>query len=517
MPERSASSDWLERSGTVLGPEVEAKGHPFREPNPHPDSNVKETNPMLTFRKRGLIAAAVAGCLALTAMPLQAHAITTDVDYQIDSPYASVDWSWNQYKSGFHYHTTESDGGNSLREMIDTAYSLDMNVYAATDHNFLMQDWVGTYKEGALDSGEAAKADYYYSQEEVDAMLAGAGRDGEAGLLGIPNTDEQSIKDHLNTFWTPWNNADGDTLESKIDYVNELAGDEFDPISHINHPGRYYGGSTTKVGPNGEDLGALAANDPARVARYVGLFEQYPDSLVGMEIVNKVGDGDSYSDRILWDNVLAETMPERNVFGFSNDDAHSTDAVGYDYNMFLMPELSEKAIYDTMKSGAWYSTALVAKRELGKDFKGDRTKPGPSISNIEVDQLADTITITGADYTRVEWVADGQVIATGSTIDLDDYSANLDNYVRAQLIGENGISFTNAFGVTMNTKANNGSFLSDAEAAAEALASIDRTTAQIEVVRNFGAPNGQKYFTVTVTTAEGTSVIKVDAVTGAIL
>ena len=115
-----------------------------------------------------------------------------------------------------------------------------------------------------------------------------------------------------------------------------------------------------------------------------------------------------------------------------------------------MPELSEKAVYDTMKSGAWYSTALVAKRELGSDFKGDRTRPAPTISRITVDQKADSITITGANYDTIEWIADGKVVATGATIDLDQVGKDVDNYVRAQLKGDNGISFTNAFGVDLN-------------------------------------------------------------------
>ncbi|WOP19777.1 hypothetical protein [Raineyella sp. LH-20] len=471
---------------------------------------------MTPFRKGVIAATAITGSLMLAAMPGVAHATTDSIDYAIDSPYADVDWGWTQYKAGFHNHTTESDGGNSLREMIDQAYALGFNVYAATDHNFHMEDWVGDYKEGPLGSGEQPKANYYYTQAEVDAMLAGEGRDGKPGLLGVPNTDEQSIADHLNTFWTPWNNSGSATLESKIEHVDGMTGQP-SPLMHINHPGRYYGGSTTKLGPNGEDLGGLAATDPAKVARYVGLFEQYPDSLVGMEIVNKVSDGDSYSDRILWDSVLAETMPERNVYGFSNDDAHSTGALGYDYNQLLMPELSEQAVHDAMTSGAWYSSALVAKRELGSGFKGDRTEPAPTISSIAVDQTADSITIQGAGYHRIEWIADGKVIATGNTLDLDDVSASVDNYVRAQLIGDNGISFTNAFGVTMNTTGNDGEFLSDSEAAQAAVASVGRTTAAVEVVRAFGASQGAKRFDVAVTTPEGTTMVKVDAVTGAIL
>ena len=463
---------------------------------------------MARFRKGGLVAAAITGSLVLSCMPGIAQASTDTIDYSIDSPYASVDWGWTQYKAGFHNHTTESDGGNTASQMLEQAYTLGFNVYAMTDHNFTNTTWDRT------DTAKAqANPDYYLTTERMVEMNTGADRDGAPGMIGTGDSNEQSVKDHLNTFWTPGylNPADA-TLESKIATVDAMTGADgaFDPIQHINHPGRYYGGSNTTTGE-------VAANDAAKVARYVGLFEQYPDSLVGMEIVNKVSDGDSYSDRILWDNVLAETMPERNVQGYANDDAHSTGALGYAYNQLLMPELSEQAVYDTMKTGAFYSSALVAKRELGDNFKGDRTKPAPTITDIVVDQQADSITIEGANYTSIEWIADGKVIGTGSTLDLDDVSAGVDNYVRAQLKGDNGVSFTNAFGVEMNVKSNNGAFLSDDEAARAALVSLDRTTGQVEVTRKFGNKQGAKYFEVAVTTAEGTTVVKVDAAFGAIL
>ena len=73
------------------------------------------------------------------------------------------------------------------------------------------------------------------------------------------NADEQSVSDHLNTFFTPFNNAAGATLESNIAKTQELGG-----ICHINHPGRYYGGKNTS-GTAGEE----AANNPANIKKYV--------------------------------------------------------------------------------------------------------------------------------------------------------------------------------------------------------------------------------------------------------
>ncbi|MHA6510286.1 CehA/McbA family metallohydrolase domain-containing protein [Tessaracoccus sp. Y1736] len=465
----------------------------------------------MSRRHFSLVAAAVAGTLALTAVPMEASATTTDLDYRVTSPYAGVDWSWYQYKAGFHNHTTESDGANTATEMLEQAYALGFNVYSMTDHNVVNTTWDRTDTANAQ-----SNPDYYLTTERMVEMNTGADRDGLPGMIGTGHSDEQSVKDHLNTFWTDWNNGSDATLESKLAYVDGLTAAEgaLEPIMHINHPGRYYGGSNTATG-------GAAATDPLKVARYVGLFAAYPDTLVGMEIVNKVSDKDSYSDRILWDAVLQETMPELNVPGFANDDAHSTGALGYDYNRLLMPALTEADVHATMRSGAFYSTALVAKRELGADFKGDRTLPAPTITNIAVDDVDDTITIEGTHYDTIEWIADGQVVATGNTVDLDDIAAGADNYIRAQLRGDNGISFTNAFGLELNTTSNNGSFLSDSEAAAAALASVDRTTAEVTVIRRFGVKQGPKYFEVEIITLEDTeavsTTIKVDAASGAIL
>lgn len=172
----------------------------------------------MKFRMRGLAAAAVAGALALATMPGVAEATTTDIDYKITSPYASVDWDWAQYKAGFHNHTTESDGGNTARQMLEQAYALGFNVYAMTDHNFTNTTWDRT------DTAKAqANPEYYLTTERMVEMNTGADRNGLPGMIGTGDSNEQSIKDHLNTFWTPgYLNPAGSTLESKIATVDAM-------------------------------------------------------------------------------------------------------------------------------------------------------------------------------------------------------------------------------------------------------------------------------------------------------
>lgn len=146
-----------------------------------------------------------------------------------------------------------------------------------------------------------------------------------------------------------------------------------------------------------------------------------------------------------------ETMPEgRFVWGFSNDDTHSNSATGHSYNMMLLPSNTPENVRESMENGTFYASAKVAKREgyTITDIDTINDYQPPVITNIEVDQDEDTITIEGELYHTVEWIADGEVIATGNTIDLNDYEDKIHSYVRAQLKGDEGISFTQPFGIS---------------------------------------------------------------------
>jgi hypothetical protein len=347
-------------------------------------------------------------------------------EISIINPYFSVDWAtYGQYKANFHSHSVESDGGNQPEEMFEDHYAKDFDIMALTDHNFTNTTWDRTDRPTNI---------IYLTSARMAEINAGTDRGGR-GMIGIPFTNEQSVSDHLNTFWADFNNVSGDTLERKIAKAETLGG-----ISHINHPGRYTGGSNTAN--DGAD-GELASSLSATIAKYTYLFGTY-GTCVGMEIINKK-DGDSYSDRILWDNILKQTMPDRPVWGFSNDDSHSTGATGFSYNILLLPENTTENVRYGMENGTFYAVAKVSKRELGSGFVANG--PTPVITNVAVDETADSITIAGDYYDTIEWIANGRIIATGSTIYLASYSDQISSYVRAQLKGAGGISFTQPFGV----------------------------------------------------------------------
>lgn len=391
---------------------------------------------MLRKTTAALMAAAVLAGTFVTGVSAEERSGV--LDFTIDSPYASVDWgTYGQYKADFHAHSNESDGSPQPYETIEEHYKKGYDILALTDHNVCNTTW-------NRKDDPTGKDREYLTDQRLSEITYGTDRDNR-GMVAIMNSDEQSVSDHLNTFFTPFNNEQGATLESNIAKTQELGG-----ICHINHPGRYTGGKKTS-GTAGEE----ASNNPETIKKYTDLFMKY-DAVVGMEIINKL-DGDSYSDRILWDNILKETMPEgRFVWGFSNDDTHSTAATGHSYNMMLLPSNNPENVRKSMENGTFYASAKVAKREgyTITDLSVINDYQPPIITNIQVDNDEDTITIDGEYYNQVEWIADGKVIAIGNTIDLNDHEGEINSYVRAQLKGDEGISFTQPFGVTTANSGN---------------------------------------------------------------
>lgn len=366
-----------------------------------------------------------------------------EVDYTINNPYEEVNWNtYGQYKGDFHVHSKNSDGGNWTYEMVEDHYAKGYDILAMTDHNYVTRGWENAGK-GSMTAQRKAEIE------------AGVGRDGR-GMLDFSYGNEQSMKDHINTFGIDWNNpAEGSSMDLVLNTNEQLGG-----VAHINHMGRYTGSSKIDYADY------RFSNDPAVVSKYVNLLRANP-STVGVEIINKL-DNESRLDRPLYDNILMELMPEgRNVWGFSNDDTHAVKSTGYAFNMLLMPELNAANTKKAMKDGAFYAVSRISREDgINATFADGTPLPGsgndktlylldqttPSISNIVVDQEENSISITGANYNTIEWIADGKVIATGNEIDLNDYEDVINSYVRAQLKSETGIAFTQPFGIKEETE-----------------------------------------------------------------
>lgn len=343
-------------------------------------------------------------------------------NYEIKNPYESVDWdSYGQYKASLHSHSTESDGANTPKEVIEDHYKKGYDILAITDHDFTNTVWNRTDRI----------LDHYLTDERLFEINTGVGRNGR-GMIRIPFTNEQSVPEHLNTYWADFNNEVGATIESNIAKCEELGG-----ISYINHPGD--ASSLNMYFENG--IPTVAGSEI--IEEYLNFYAKYP-SCVGMEIFNKrYGNRENF--RLFWDSVLTKTMPKRVVWGFSGDDTHFVDETGFNFNIMLMPQNTEENVRYCMENGTLYAVSLFAARVTDIDFSAEASYP--VIQNILVNQDKGSITIKALNYDAIEWVADGKIIATGNRININDYKEHVNGYIRAQIKNTVGLSYTQPFAI----------------------------------------------------------------------
>jgi hypothetical protein len=413
----------------------------------------------LTLYKSALtlvLAFCVVGTSAFAASPDDQFATHS----RIISPYANVDWAtFGQYKAAFHTHSTNSDGNNTRADMIEDHYAKGYDILNMADHNFVTATWDEPgYGRGA--SQNSPGTGVLSSGRKTD-IEAGIGRNGRK-MIGIPFGNEQSASNHIVTMWVDFNNAARKTMTAEQKMAETLGIAEFvGGIAFLAHPGRYTGGQSINL-----MTGAIASNDPMQIKKYEDLFMAFPNSLVGMEIMNR-HDNETRSDRILWDNILMQTMPKgKNVWGFSNDDSHGLDESGYNYNIMLLPELTLDTTRYALETGAFYAVARVDRRLGVNHFEnnGNIMRSGgsaetaylytemmaPSISSIIVKD--NTITIEGTNYDYIGWIADGVEIVRGNTINLNDDSGRIGCYVRAHIVGKGGVAYTQPFGITADVQ-----------------------------------------------------------------
>jgi len=298
------------------------------------------------------------------------------------------------FKAALHTHTNSSDGSNPLWSVVEEHYRSGYDILSIHDHNYLTRDWV--------------TARFGITRERFIEIAAGFNRNGR-GMLQIPNTNEISwYPDDLNTFF-----VDNETRPGSISAALQQAQDQ-GGLVHWNHPGR--------------------ENRPP--AEYASFFMTY-GSLVGMEIVNQ---GDRYgNDRRLWDNVNSVTIPQGRVaWGFSNDDSHGFGQVGFQFNMFQMPENTLDQFRGAMLSGSFYAVSRKAVHEGVENW--NLSAPVPVINSVI--RNATSITIYAEHFSRIEWVTGGtNVVAEGPTINLPE-TVGLAQFIRANVIGPGGIAFT---------------------------------------------------------------------------
>lgn len=348
-------------------------------------------------------------------------------------PYAEVNWqTFEQHKANLHTHTTQSDGQLTPSQAIDEYRSRGYTILSLTDHNLCTWSWTDLAemerKGRALQSDNAAAKEPDVPSEERRFPRVYAYEDRvpeEVGMVAIAG-NEYSIHQHANSYFVQHENRSR-KIEQTINEVGDLGG-----IMVINHPGRYW--DLTDTGSIPEDV----------IARYVGLYRNNPH-VIGMEVINQ---GKRYKDDVrLWDEVLTALMPERPVWGFSNDDMHVLKKLGRDWDVFLLTSLDGTQVRSAMETGQFYFCTTGTHPEETRSVQET-----PIITAISHDVIAGILKINASsgdvllpdeDY---KWISQGNVVHTGSTIHYRTIEG-IDKYLRAELTGKGGTTYTNPYGI----------------------------------------------------------------------
>ncbi len=393
--------------------------------------------------------------LLVSILSVAASAVNA-VEYTITNPYESVTDLLgnmdNHYKTNLHTQSTYSDADVTLVDMVTEHYEQDFDILAISDHGVIGKEWdtvptiVPLYQYQLL----LGNKQVVFSTEDYQSILAGTykteegRRANERGMECVTGAIEGNMlvveKNHVNGYFT-------DALEGDLGYENNYeyaikAFEESGGVSHINHPGDWLGSAGDEA----------IARDSENVEFFADLLREY-HSCLGIEIFN-LRDRPTRNDRILWDELLMSVIPEgeRNVWGFANNDAHDLTDVDSAFMDYILPSYSMDNLRSAMENGEYFAISRYAKNELGDDFVG--TGAYPQVTDITVDEENDTITVTGINCKEIQWIADGEVIASETreengeittTLKLRDYSDEIGCYVRFQLLGDGGICCSQPF------------------------------------------------------------------------
>lgn len=322
------------------------------------------------------ISAALASCNSAT--------ITND-------PYANVDWeSTLRLKSSLHVHTVNSTIEHGLEEgttvtpaeQIARYEELGYDVLAITDHDYISYPW----SENGCTSST---------------------------LVAIKG-NELSKNDNMCAYFCDWLDLPGTGPAETVGFEESIQqASEAGAIIYLAHPMR----SGDIKNPN------FSAE----------VFRKYPQ-VYGIEVLN-VGQFERNNSIALWDSLLSRLLPERQVWGTSSDDAHSTRKAGFGWTIMLTEERTEEAVKEALKNGnTLFSTSKIF---VGEEPVGNT----PTILSIDHDKKAKTLTISATDYERIEWVSMGVVVATGESINYAT-TEGISKYLRATIYGHGGATFT---------------------------------------------------------------------------
>jgi len=390
------------------------------------------------------------------------------------NPYEKVSWSSVQrYKAALHLHTLQSDGYNSVKEVVDTYQRQGFKIIGITDHDWNYPNarikWGQVSEEKASPFPEDPKPDNFPANTTWPWIDYGTPSPDSLKIIGI-QAAELTFRHHINSYFSDygvWYERTG----SKAPYsgIEDNLGNVIFEDEQIFAVKRKKGLAILNH-PDISDSKSWWERKP--LEWYVQRFRNSsPEVLVGMEVTNmqnkEVIDGTAKAlkyNESLWDQLLIRFMPSRPIWGFGADDMHSLDNVMDSFTVFLLDEFSENAVYNAMLNGQFYfcySTRII-------NMLKDDPSLFPSIDKIEVDSKEANITISASNYDEIVWISgpeilqpianyktsnqpwdSGKVVGKGRMIELR--GSDIKNYVRAELIRTSGNdiyrTFTNPFGV----------------------------------------------------------------------
>lgn len=408
----------------------------------------------------------VLSVVILSTMGITAFAAdSAEKTLTISNPYAEVIWegenAWTGYKGSLHTHSTYSDASVTLKEMVMEYYNQGFGFLGMADHSVTGVEWNKTPEEFWLYfyQGLLGYSKEHLTDEEFKGVTEGTypmpeGMERTFGMACVTGANELNgvtlTKGHVVGYGLPAGVGTGHAgLENGHREAVEFA-EENGGFSVIAHPGDWI---DTKEG----------VYNPEYIDYFAKIFLDY-DSCLGMEVFNETNNATPW-DRNLWDNVLMETLPYgRMVWGYSNSDAHVLRNVDSSFSVFMMPENTMDEVIDTMHSGAFFAVTrkVHANQHLGPTETLDvidQKLPYPMATNLVVEGT--TITMSVENANRVQWIANGNVVAqdavdgTGTvTVDLAELKGSEDFlYIRAEIFGEGGCAASQPFAISNGSEA----------------------------------------------------------------
>ncbi|MGN1194839.1 MAG: PHP domain-containing protein [Acutalibacteraceae bacterium] len=402
---------------------------------------------------------------------LQRHA-EANFDIVSITDHGTVDYTWGDDSSNLFIHTILSVAGRSDGEL----------------------EYLGT--SGKFANGKS----YTYSTKNGDDYLTVSGKKILRIPYGIEN-NAVSVNAHVNSWFVDYHDNTITTYEDAVKGVDSLGG-----LCVINHPGEY-----TKAR---YELHSSDAYNQSNLTyryytdKYASLIDQYPACL-GIDI-NSKGDDRTRYDRILWDELLQRFSSNgENVYAIASSDAHQLNKIDTGYTVLLMSKQTSAQAKSAMANGRFFAAshcignydeliqiaaylrkfygtdnetyknvkrAALRIRNKVNDIESGKldadssigitysvldedgyctAKTHPKITNISTDSKNGTITLKAQNALLVRWISDGKLIKTtkggNSVLNLNSVASKIGSYVRAEVFGEGGILYTQAFIIQSNS------------------------------------------------------------------